>query len=121
MEWLTDYVLPHWPFVAMCLVFGAVGQVMNKIVAPKATAEKHGVRWWIRKTLTLQPVLAGALLGLVWRDPETAVVGLAPSIAYFAASGVCSTWVYNVLKGLAKKKGIAVPGDSTPPEPTPAA
>jgi len=123
-EFVNTNVLPHWPFVAAMTIFMVVGQVMSKNVFTRdahKTNKPVWLFWWGRKTLALHPILAGMILGLIWRDPEEGVKGLAASMGYFAMAGTFSVWAYETLKGLAKKEGIDLdlPGvdDTIPPAP----
>ena len=68
---------------------------------------------WIhvyRATLPLHPVAVGAALGLTGLLPLPVGAGstrLAAAI-YYAASGVCCTWVYDVVRAWAKKRGRTI-------------
>lgn len=123
---ISDNLLPHWPFAAWLVVSMLLGQVMKTSVFPKdayKTRKPLWFFWWGRKTLTLHPILAGAALGFIWRNPEPLVTNLPAGIAYFSLAGALSVWAYEFVKGLAKKRGIdlRLPGvdDSTIPPPTP--
>lgn len=127
-EQLAHFLLPHWPALAWMTIAGITGRVMSKSVFTKARAvEKHDKPWkshfwwWGRQTLALHPVAAGFFLGLFWRNPEGASPAW-PTIGasiYFGASGGLSTWAYEVVKGLLKKRGIDIEGGESvvPPEP----
>lgn len=123
MDELLKYVpqvLPFWPLLAVTLILAIVGKVLARSVFTKdACAGKPGSFYcWGYRTLSLQPIVVGALLGLVWRQPVPGVETLAESIGCFALCGAVSVWAYQVLKGLAKKQGIdiSLPGtDSTLP------
>lgn len=122
-EFVVNLVLAHWPFASATLIFMVIGQVMTKNVFTKSA---HWTRrpvwfwWWGRKTLPLHPIAAGALLGLLWRNPEVGVDTLAASMGYFAMAGAASVCTYEILKGLAKERGydLNLPGvDSSNPPP----
>jgi hypothetical protein len=138
MGFVNDYVMPHWPFFTWLFIAMLVGQVVKKTVWTKLNAAKyanpkversfgqklhHWFFWWGRKTMVLHPVLAGALLGTVWQNPEHAdpAWGLPTSMGYFAMAGGLSTWAYEFLRGVAKKKGVNldIPGleSQRPPPP----
>jgi hypothetical protein len=115
----------HWPFFAVMFTFMLVGQVNKTVVFTKHRAEKsHGkvighFWWWGRKTLSLHLAILGGLTGLLWQNPVDGVEGIISSIGYFAFAGAMSVWGYQILKGLAKKKGIdlTLPGtESVPPK-----
>jgi hypothetical protein len=98
-----------------------VGQVMKNGIFTKAQAMKQRKSqwfwWWMRKTLPLHPVLMGAILGMLWQDPEGADWPFIGGVLYFAFFGAISTWLYEVLKSLAKSRGIELNelGRSQPP------
>lgn len=123
-KFVTDSLLPHWPFLTALVIFMMGGQVVKMVVFPKnghLTRKPVWLFWWGRKTLPLHPIVLGLLLGVVWRNPEPEVTSLAASMGYFAMAGALSVWAYEFLKGLAKKQGInlELPGvdDSLPPPP----
>lgn len=138
IEWFEIAVKPHWPFIMAAVVFMVIGQVMKGSVftrgrayaryldelpnrmsyLPGRTRVKHKARWlwwWAYKTLPLHPVITGALLGLVIQEPEPGIVGTASSL-YFAGAGALSVFLYQVIKGFAKRQRIdlpPLPGQST--------
>jgi len=122
---VNNYVIPHWPFFAGFVIFMITGQTIKKNIFTKtAHMERKPVWfwWWGRKTLALQPIFFGGLLGAFWQNPEPGVEGVAASVCYFAASGGLSVWGYETVKGLAKKRGIdlTLPGvdpSQAPPPP----
>jgi hypothetical protein len=123
IEMFKTHIMPHWPFLSAMVVFMLVGRVMTKNVFTKTAHHNKGkwtwLFWWGRKTLALHPIMAGAVLGMLWREPEPGMKDMAASVMYFAMSGALSVWAYETLKGIAKKHGIdlTVPGvDSVPPQ-----
>ena len=127
-DFLTAHVwsLVHWPFMAWAIIAAVIGQVMKTAVWTKSRAHTKGkaqwLWWWGYKSLPLHPMASGFLLGVVWQNPEGAEVAWSwiGSAIYFATAGALSVFLYQVVKGLAKKKGVALtlPGESkTPPEP----
>lgn len=120
---INTYLVPHWPFLAAIIVFMTVGQVlMNNVFTKTAHRISKPVWfwWWGRKTLPLQPILLGIILGVFWKNPEVGVDTLPERTAYFAMAGALSVWAYEFLKGLAKKEGIdlTLPGadETIPPK-----
>lgn len=122
---VTDYVLPHWPFIMMAAILALVGQWMKKLILTEARVEKS--RFWLamQNTMAWHPVLAGALLGLVPGLPVSAGVAdtWAAHSLYFAGAGMASTWLYSGAKAakaivrqlLKKKLGVELPAESVPP------
>ncbi len=116
------FASPHWPGLTWSLIAMVVGQVMKNGIFTKPQAAKlrktQWIWWWGRKTLPLHPVLAGALVGLLWQDPvEGQNWPFIGSVIYFAFFGAVSTWLFEVIRGLAKTKGIELKelGKSVPP------
>ena len=123
-EFVNTNLLPHWPFVAAMVIFMIIGEVTTKNIFTRnahKTNKPVWFFWWGRKTLALHPIVAGMVLGSVWRNPEAGVDTLVESMAYFAMAGGFSVWAYEFLKGMAKKEGIDIdlPGvdESIPPAP----
>jgi hypothetical protein len=116
MEFVNEYVLAHWPFITFALVAGLTVQVFKAEVWTKRRAEAKGrwqwLFWWGRKTLALHPFVVGALLGLIPGMPTTvpAAESLAGRAVYYAAAGLASCWAFDVIQGLAKKRGIVLTG-----------
>ena len=119
------FASPHWPGLSWFATAMLVGQVMSKRVFTRQQAAikrpQQWIWWWGRKTLALHPVVAGVMVGLIWRNPE-GVTPAWPWIAncmYFGFFGGFSTWAYEVFKGLAKKQGIDldIPGGDAPSVP----
>lgn len=122
---LDDFT--HWPFVVAALIFASVGQTMKRTVF---TWERIGdgigwrrrLMWWARKTLPLHPVAIGALLGLVPGIPTSPDVPATTAAAclYYAGAGVVSTWVFDLMRGLLKTRGVelavSVAPSQGPPE-----
>jgi hypothetical protein len=124
METIQQYVLPHWPFFSVAIVLMLVGQVMKSSVWTRKRAHTKGkmqwMWWWMYKTMPIHPVVAGTGIGLLWHNPEGADPGwpLIAGVMYFALAGTISVWLYQILKGLAKKRGVDLgnlPGQSSAP------
>lgn len=125
MELVDTYILPHWPFFAVVLVFAVIGQFTSKHVFTRDRAYTKGrfqwLWWWGRESLSVHPLLAGGLLGLVWFNPEHAdpVWHWTTTVGYFAFAGAISLFGWALLKGWLKRKGVtlSLPGESVPPKP----
>lgn len=123
---VREYVLPHWPFAMMALVYMVIGQVMTTRVftRERAYADSRGsfarhFWYWGRETLPLHPILAGAATGALWLDPEGYGWSLTPSMGYFAGAGALSLFAWVFLKAFAKQRfeiDLALPGESMPPD-----
>jgi hypothetical protein len=107
---LNDFT--HWPFVVAALIFAAFGQTAKRTVFTwEQIGDGRGWRswlWWGRKTMPLHPVLCGVLLGLVPGIPTSPSVptSTAASCLYYAGAGVVSTWIFDLLRGLLKSRGV---------------
>lgn len=116
--------LPHWPFWVVTGILALIGNFTAKHLFTRERAYASGPYkafwWWGRESLSLHGILAGALLGLAWQDPEGQQWGKPiMSVMYFAASGMASLFAWTIIKAYAKKRGIdlVLPGDdnSQPP------
>jgi len=114
---IQEYILPHWPLLLVGLVFMVIGQFTSRKLFTRDRAyAKHSKKvvhwfwWWGRETLSLHPIAAGALLGLLWHNPESADPAwpVMASVAYFAGTGVLSLFAWSLLRGYLKKKGITL-------------
>lgn len=122
MDFAGRHIIPHWPFYCWLLIAMLIGQIAKRTLWTREHArdkKPHWFWWWMRKTMALHPVLAGCTLGVVWRSPEPGADTMIASMGYFAMAGALSTWTYEFLNGLAKKRGVdlALPGYSEPPDP----
>lgn len=123
----SDQILPHWPFVAVVLIFTIIGQFTSKSVFTRERAYRKDkyqfLWWWGRESLSLHPILSALIVGFLWQNPEDADPAWKPiaSYFYFGAAGVVSLCAWSVLKGILKKKGIDIdifpPPPSVPPGP----
>jgi hypothetical protein len=99
----------HWPFFAFAVVAMLFNQVIKSSVFTKKRAHEKGrvqwLFWWGWKTLPLHPVTVGFITGSIWRNPEGTEWPLIASMFYFALAGTLSVWLYQIIKGIAKKKG----------------
>jgi hypothetical protein len=128
LEQLSNYVLPHAPFIGVMFILLIVGTVTSRRVFTKPRAYRYygttaAGKWkwrffyWGRETLAMQPILAGVAIGLFWKDPELQGWSRRASVAYFASAGAISMMLWIVIKAWTKKKGIVItlPGESDPP------
>lgn len=122
VSFINTNLLPHWPFFAAMIILMITGQVVKTNIFTKDAYKTKKPLWlyyWGRKTLALHPILAGMILGTIWKNPEAGVKTVPACMGYFAMAGAFSVWAYELLKGLAHKEGIDIdlPGvdDSTPP------
>jgi hypothetical protein len=63
-------------------------------------------------------MITGGLIGVVWESPTPIVTSTIGSVFYFALAGTMSVWAYQIVKGIAKKKGFELeplPGSETIP------
>jgi hypothetical protein len=107
-------IVAQWPFVVAALIFSGFSQVLKGTLYSAAAIKRYSgtrtgeILWWGRKTLPLQPVLVGFVFGLVPGMPVAPEIAAttAARVLYFCGAGICSTWVFSVLKGVAKSRGI---------------
>jgi len=104
-----DMLLPHWPFFAASAVLYVIVKAMK--TGPLSNERAKEVRWVraIRRwfPLTLHPLAAGALLGLIPGLPVSpGVEGEYGPVLYFAGAGAASVLARNLYKEYKKYKGI---------------
>jgi hypothetical protein len=86
----------YWPLAVVTFSLMLVG----KVSAAVFHRGRANWMWWGHKTLTLQPLVWGTLTGLVFElMPNTSVLA-------GIGCGVASVFMYQVLKGLLKQRGI---------------
>lgn len=118
------------PFVGFLLLATLGGQfVKTHIFTIKRATTKGKLRFlwkWGRKTLAFHPVALGALVGYCWPGEvmEGYTGGEVTGMQYFAAAGICSTWGFDILKGIFKPLGVVIdpttiPGMSVVPSSVP--
>ena len=108
----------HWPFLVVALVLGLVGEILKKVIAPNGLKNLKGWRWWWYTTLPLHPAGVGLLLGL------SSILPCADSICtsrvaaglYYMGAGMLSSYVYALVKHVAREKlGNDAPTSVPPP------
>lgn len=126
LQFVNETVFGHWQFFAVVVVFGVLNHFMSKKVftRERAYAEyektKRKYFWfWGREALPILPLIVTYLLGLVWKDPEGQGWTRNESGWYFASAGALSLFLWVVIKGIAKQKGLQLtfPGESERPPP----
>jgi len=115
MDWINEYVLPHWPFFAFMIICAIAVQVAKATIWTLHNMKHRKPQWlywWGRKTLPLHPAVVGALLGLIPSMPMSAPLDRGGEMLlgslYYAFAGICSTFAFSVVKSLAKKRGIVL-------------
>lgn len=115
----TEQLLPYWPLVTVATVLYIAGEFFKRYVWTKEKAAAKGGAWlWARRTLPFHPMVGGALIGVVWQDPQRGVEGLVPSMGYFLGAGVLAVVAFNVLRQILKDKydlKVEIFADSLPP------
>lgn len=114
-------LFPFWPLLAVTLILSMVGRVLaQSVFTDDACKGQSTFRCLGYRTLSLQPIVVGAAIGLVWRNPVPSVDTLVESVGCFALCGAVSVWAYQVGQDWARKHGILIrlPGvdDSEPPK-----
>jgi len=107
-----QYVAEHPEWWAMMAIFWVIGHFMEKSVFTKAKAQAGKPQWfwwWARESMEIHPIVAGALLGLVYKG-----------VLYFASAGLASLFFWKILSLILKKMygdgTITLPGESQPPK-----
>lgn len=118
MDSTVSFLLSHWPFLAYSIISLIVVHVCKGILWTKKNVDVSKVSpaiWWARKTLPLHPVVIGLLVGLIPGVPASAgIEAVAAKCLYFGGAGASSTWIFDVIKGIAKQRGfdLKLPGAS---------
>jgi len=128
---INNFIVPHWGFLVVSAVFALAGQVSKGTLWTKDNIVKYKTNgpkwlgelmWWGRKTMPMHPVVGGLICGLIPGMPAPDDFSVTETVMYYVGAGVSSTWIFSVIKQLAKKKGIELdlPGVSqVPPAPPP--
>lgn len=125
MELLNEYVIPHWPFLVVMSALWLVGHFMERSVFTKERCDKGWFWHWGRESMELHPLVGGALIGLIWHNPELADPPWSwqESVGYFAGAGIASLGFWWLLTKVifpklgVKPDGFRLPGESDPPGP----
>jgi hypothetical protein len=115
-QFLTEHVysLIHWPFLTLAVVLMFVTQVLkNTVLYPNRISKKSKYQWmywWSYKTLPLHPLLMGAVIGCLWVNPENSYPEwpVINSVFYFMMSGALSVSLYQIIKGVFKRRNINI-------------
>lgn len=116
---LIAVALDHWPFVAAMAILAVAGQAIKQNILTKERAAKERFWWWMRATMPLHPIAAGAVLGLIPGIPTCEALTDAESAAralYFAAAGMASAYFFGAVDRILLREGITVrhPGVKMP-------
>lgn len=98
-SFVNNYVLPYWHLFVSAAILSLFLEFFKKYVFTKTLAASHTVWLWIRRTMPLHPVIAGALMGLIPGMPlPDGVKGTTAAALYYAGSGLLSTWGYDLFR-----------------------
>jgi hypothetical protein len=113
---IYEFVWPHWPglmwmFIAALFVQIEKGAIFTKYRAHKK-ARFQSFWWWGRKLMASHGALLGLVVGIFWQNPENADPAWPwmASLVYFAFFGGTSVFLFEAIKGWAKKRGIKIGG-----------
>lgn len=123
-EWFKAALADHWPFFAIAFILGQIGAIAKKRVWTKERAALPGRKgrffWWSRALLPIHAPAAGTLLGVVGYNAlgdalpiSPGIVGAGNVVLYYAAAGAVSAWFYNILRHIAKSRGLKDGPDDT--------
>lgn len=116
---MIEQILENWAFIALAATLSLATQIVKSTALREEIAKKYIAAFYARKLLPLVPVLLGGLASQLPLPTPGEVAGGAERVLYFAFSGVSSTWIFSLIKGIAEKNGIKIemPGDSMEPPP----
>lgn len=107
---LLTFFFEHWPFFTTMLSFSILGTFFSRKVWTRKRAytwvgPKRWPTFWrdMRDSETIHPIFFGAVLGLMWKDPEGADWGRIASAGYFAGAGAASLIVWVATKIVMKR------------------
>ena len=97
---LIETLAPYVTWICLALVLASIGQLVKRYALESGLARAR----WFWASLPLHPVIAAALLGATMALPLPQGVGttsLAGAV-YYAASGICCTWIYDLVRSWLK-------------------
>jgi hypothetical protein len=104
-EWFSENLLIHWPFIFGWLGFVVVGQFAKAQLWTKTRAKKNRFVSFMRRTMSLHPMLIGIVLSLIPSFPVSpGVEGWGGRMLYWAGVGIFASFGFNVVKQWIKKK-----------------
>ena len=91
---------PYVTWLCLALVLAAIGQVVKRVALQSGLAHWR----WFWASLPLHPVLVGGVLGAskALPLPEGAGTTALAGAVYYAASGICCTWIYDLARSWMK-------------------
>ena len=102
-----EALAPHLTWICLALVLAFAGQLAKQCAVRLSDS---GMVQLFRSTLPLHPVVVGGLLGATLALPLPHGAGdtrIAAAI-YYAAAGVCCTWIYDVARAWMKARSEEV-------------
>lgn len=118
MEFISEYVVPYWPFFAFTLFIAVLAQILKTRLLTVVAARSNRVVYWIRRVLPLILIGVGALTGLVWGgEPSPGVSSTASKVLYFIGAACLAITMFSAFKNWMKKKyDVDILPDTVPPE-----
>lgn len=105
MEFISEYVIPYWPFFAFTLLIAVLAQVIKTRFATIELARKYKSVFWIRRSLPLILIGLGAITGLIWSgDPSPGVDSTVSRVLYFVGASCMAITAFSAFKNWVKKK-----------------
>lgn len=98
---ILDALSPYMQYWTLLVVTGAL-MLIGKVSAAIFHKGRTNWMWWLHKTLSVQPLVWGALSGALFHLRPS----LAPSVLAGIGCGAASVAAYQIAKGLLKQRGI---------------
>lgn len=106
MNDIYDFILKHWPFFAVAVMLGFIGEGMKRAFTKEA-ARTSKVVWWFRATMPAHPVVAGMVIGASGQLPVTVdALGEGGGILYYGFAGMVSSYVYAAFQNFIEKRKL---------------
>jgi hypothetical protein len=100
---IREYI-EFWPLAVITCILSLIGKVSAIVFKPYTS----GYRWWLNKTLTLQPLFWATLMAVAFRPRVPGITTIPETILVCWGCGIVSVFLYQAAKGLAKKRGYDV-------------
>lgn len=100
---IKEYI-QFWPLAVITCILSLIGKVSAIVFKP----HQSGYRWWLNKTLTLQPLFWATLMAVAFRPRVPGITTIPETILVCWGCAIVSVFLYQAAKGLAKKRGYDV-------------
>lgn len=102
-----EAAVPYWPFITQVVVIWLLGQYFKKRVWTKARARKSALGGFMRSTLPLHPLFAGAIWGALypWLPAVELVQSRGGAVNAGLLAGAATLIGHTALEAMAQARG----------------